>query len=364
MVTYYLTPQERQNLLLGGAVDFTGKVTHEILQNGTYSSAIMQQDVMNCHMEISTYYTRCGGTEDHHNGELPKLQDGPCTTNTPSVLVVSFVRKCTVALPVDTGLGENGEGGGSGSQNGPGGLSNNPPEETTTAPNVPIRKTSCLKLNSLFDPAKANIKPLITGGLYTAVNNAAGETGIALKRESNGTITNEILPYTPNPNGGNPSINIITGGSYYSAIHSHPKDAYPMFSWSDVYSLYRLEMGTAPHNTRQSSFLLVCEDDSGVKQTYAIVFENTGLMMEDFFSNPENIGCSQEEIKETMDKKLEKLYKEEEKKSNPNYERVFLQSTFGTNIGLYKANTDLTNWSKLTINENSATATVTPNNCN
>uniref|UniRef100_UPI002FCAD228 hypothetical protein n=1 Tax=Chryseobacterium aquaticum TaxID=452084 RepID=UPI002FCAD228 len=228
----------------------------------------------------------------------------------------------------------------------------------------PIRITPCQKLSNLLDPTKANIKPLITGGLYTAVNNAAGETGIALKRESNGAITNEILPYTPNPNGENPSINIKTGGSYYSSIHSHPKDAYPMFSWSDVYSLYKLEMGTASHNTMQSSFLLVCEDDSGVKQTYAIVFENTGLMMEDVMNNPENIRCTAQEIKNKMDIELKEKYDNEAKKTNPNYERVFLQLNYGTNIGLYKANSDLTSWQKLSINSNSDTAIVVPANCN
>ena len=35
-----------------------------------------------------------------------------------------------------------------------------------------------------------------------------------------------------------------------------------------------------------------------------------------------------------------------------------------TNIGLYKANADLTSWDKLTISENSETATVSPTNCN
>lgn len=88
LVTYYLTAQERQNLLSGGAVDFTGKVTHEILQNGTYSSAIMQQDVMTCYLEVNTYYTRCGESDDHHNGELTGTA-GPCRSETPSVLVVS-----------------------------------------------------------------------------------------------------------------------------------------------------------------------------------------------------------------------------------------------------------------------------------
>ena len=101
-----------------------------------------------------------------------------------------------------------------------------------------------------------------------------------------------------------------------------------------------------------------------IKQTYAIVFENIGLYMEDVMTNPYNIGCTEEEIVNQMDKKLEKEYNIEQKKANPNYERVFLQFNFGTNIGLYKANSDLSNWSKLSINENSDTTTVNSTNCN
>lgn len=224
--------------------------------------------------------------------------------------------------------------------------------------------TPCENLAALVDPAKANIKPLITGGLYTAVNNAAGESGVMLKRESNGTITSEVLPYTTNPNGENPSIKIKTGGRYYSAIHSHPKNAYPMFSWSDIYLLYRLEIATSNYNDRMTSFLLVCEDDNGVKQTYAITFESIGLMMEEVFTNPQNIGCTEAEIIKQMDIKFANAYKAEDEKANPNYERLFLQLNFGTNIGLYKADSNLTSWSKLSINTNSDTAIVNSTNCN
>ena len=84
-------------------------------------------------------------------------------------------------------------------------------------------------------------------------------------------------------------------------------------------------------------------------------------MMEDVLNDPKFAGCTPREICEEMDKKLQQLYFEESKKASPDYERVFLQLNFGTNIGLYKANTDLTNWSKLTINTNSDTATVNSN---
>lgn len=81
-------------------------------------------------------------------------------------------------------------------------------------------------------------------------------------------------------------------------------------------------------------------------------------------NTPENAGCSRQQLIKQMDANLKLKYDEESEKSSPNYERAFLQFNFGTNIGLYKANSDLTNWSKLTISENSDTAIVTPINCN
>lgn len=128
------------------AVDFTGKVTHETLQTGTYSSAIIQ-NVETCYLEIKYSYTTCNGGDNHHNGELTTEDKGPCTATSPSILVITLTRKCTIALPRSTGLGDDGTGGGSGPQNGPGGLGSGNPDETTTAPNLPLP-------NKNFDPCK------------------------------------------------------------------------------------------------------------------------------------------------------------------------------------------------------------------
>lgn len=196
--------------------------------------------------------------------------------------------------------------------------------------------------------------------MYDYINNSSsGEGGIYLKKDASGNIISEIAPYTA----GN-YVPIKTGGTYYSAIHTHPKDTFPMFSWTDIYVLYGLEMNAATFNNGQSIYMLVCEDDNGVKQTYAIMFENIGIMMEDVFTNPENIGCTHQEIKDKMNAKLEKLYKDELKKSTPDYESAFLQMTFGTNIGLYKADSSLTGFSKLQINSNTPNAVVNSINCN
>jgi len=65
-----------------------------------------------------------------------------------------------------------------------------------------------------------------------------------------------------------------------------------------------------------------------------------------------------------MNDELNLYYAEELINNTKNYELAFLRFNFGTNIGLYKANSDLTNWSKLTISNNSDTATVISTNCN
>ncbi|WP_157761472.1 hypothetical protein [Chryseobacterium camelliae] len=57
-----------------------------------------------------------------------------------------------------------------------------------------------------------------------------------------------------------------------------------------------------------------------------------------------------------MDDQLKLAYDEESLKDNPNYESVFLQMNFGTNVGLYKANNDLTGFSKLQIASNTPNA--------
>lgn len=225
-----------------------------------------------------------------------------------------------------------------------------------------IVEDPCTNLKNLLDPTKANIKPLITNGMYSFIDNIGNtesETGIYFKRSSTGNVTSEIAP----PSGTN-ELPPKFDDNYYSMIHTHPTTTYPMFSYSDIYILYLLEVYAAPHNKKKTSLLLVCEDDSGVKQTYAILFEELGAMIEALWNKPENIGCSRKEIVDKVNEELKLAFDEESKKATPNYERVFLQFTFGTNIGLYKANADLTNWSKLTIDENSDSATVNPINCN
>lgn len=229
-------------------------------------------------------------------------------------------------------------------------------------PNVSINP--CDKLKNLLNPNKANIKPLIINDLRPNIAvNPSGEKGVALAQTSAGALTNNMLPAVPLP-----PLPIPTFGDFYSAIHTHPLDCSPMFSWSDVVVLNSLNNNCnnlATHNTDMASLLLVCQDDNGVFQTYAIVFDSSSSnqTIDQFMNNPENVGCSTQEIEFEMNKKLGKEYNKEYNSTNPDYEKVFLNFMSNSNVSLYKANSSLTNWSKLTLSNNSPTATVIPTKC-
>lgn len=397
LISYNITQQERQALEQGIWRVPKERITINEIKKGTYSNTIFQKTSSEtCNWVAVDTYTFCSGNVHFHGEGYPD-----CPAEIKSQLVTTFVLKCE---SVDDGSstsgggtssggtweggtgdtdgtqdgGTDGSGGGTSPCSGTG-IYTQPQDPSYSTgdcedgvpllPNLGIGSphatpTPCEKLSDLMNPTKSNVKSLITGGMYSYINNSSvGEGGVYLKKDANGVYTNEIAPYT-----GTNSLPPKYGGDYYSTIHTHPKSTYPMFSYSDLTVMYKLEINSATHNDNQSSFILVCEDDNGVKQTYAVVFESSGLFMEDVWDDPTLAGCTMKEKIEQLDKNLEALYFNEYNNPTPNYkpnyERAFLQFTFGTNIGLYKANTDLTSWSKLTIAANSDTATVTPTNCN
>mgnify|MGYP007115599262 FL=1 len=219
--------------------------------------------------------------------------------------------------------------------------------------------TPCESLKSLFNQPALNTTSIITDSLKTFIQtHPSGEAGAAFRIAPDGSASFNMLPPTTTL-----ELSIPAGGNVYSAIHSHSNNGYPMFSWSDVFSLYLMWARRPAHVNFRPSFLLTCKDDNGVYQTYAIIIEDIGTTLGDYFTNPENVGCTQDEIVTKNNDKLFKEYSYEEN-NNSNYELAFLRSIFGLNVSLYKANTNLTNWSKLSISNNSSNATVNSTNCN
>ncbi|CAD7808814.1 hypothetical protein CHRY9390_01893 [Chryseobacterium aquaeductus] len=189
LLSYNFTPQEKQNLMIGIPVNAKGKVTITELAQGTYNNGgLMGKQV--CVLVEKTMWNPCSsGAHDGTNANqcefINNMQNG-----TPPTAYVVVVRQCT-AQPVDYGLGESGENGGSGPQNGPGGLSNNPPEETTTAPNVPLpfrNLTPCLQLKVMHENTN------ITAKMTELKNNIGGtnEKGVLI-RNIPGNETSDII---------------------------------------------------------------------------------------------------------------------------------------------------------------------------
>jgi|GEM_PF-1611868 len=273
-------------------------------------------------------------------------------------------------IPVDPGGGGNGSGGGGtppdcGEPQGRGIAARGdlPCDEDPGWEPEPIEDnppvTPCESLMSLFTQPALNTKSIINDNLKTFIQtHPSGEAGAAFRIAPNGTASFTMLPSTTAL-----QLEIPAGGNVYSAIHCHSNNGYPMFSWSDIFSLYLMWARRPAHVNFRPSFLLTCKDDNGVYQTYAIIIEDIGTTLGEFFTNSENVGCTQDEI---VTKKNDKLFKEYsyEENNNSNYELAFLRSIFGLNVSLYKANTNLTNWSKLGINNNASNATVNSTNCN
>ena len=141
-------------------------------------------------------------------------------------------------------------------------------------------------------------KPVVTALHQAIPNSGSGELGEAFVKSPTGAFSSVTQNQTNQNNIGMPS-----GGNYYSGIHTHPLDTYPMFSFSDLFVLNALDIRSASHNTETASFLVACIDDNGNPQTYAIVFDPDSLneTLDQFMNNPENIGCTEVEIGKKMD---------------------------------------------------------------
>ncbi|MGV7108161.1 hypothetical protein [Flavobacterium sp. U410] len=62
-------------------------------------------------------------------------------------------------------------------------------------------------------------------------------------------------------------------------------------------------------------------------------------------------GIPQGDIAKAKDVELEKKFKAEYKNGTKDYERAFLLQILNTNVDIYKANSTLTDWGKLKLNQ-------------
>ncbi|SIT07876.1 hypothetical protein SAMN05421785_106126 [Chryseobacterium gambrini] len=220
---------------------------------------------------------------------------------------------------------------------------------------VTLPQDHCENLKNLLKPTKANIKPIIQN-LQTKLNDTI-EHGNSLQKSFAGVYSNIVVPP-----GTSSEVTLNAGTLFYGVIHTHQyPGAVPMFSWTDVYSLYFLYQNVYnPHNS-EVVMMVVCKDDNGNNQIYAIKIDDPQQLLNaltsDMSQNPKiNSNTSEAKIFEFMNAPLTKLYAD----TSPNREGTFLERFANFGISLYKANdgNNVTNWNKLTLENGNVVSTL------
>jgi len=220
----------------------------------------------------------------------------------------------------------------------------------------------CEHLKDLLKPAKTNLKPAIAD-LQAKLSDTI-EHGKTLIRYPNPTpnTTPTVYENADNTVGTNREIRTGSGGPVYGSIHTHHYPGLvPMFSWKDVKALYQYYTDTNDENLNDLVMVLVCKDDNGTNQVYAIKIDNPDILYNALNNDteesiPDMAGMIPERIAYEMDRKLTRLYSE----NYPNREKTFLDRFASFGISLYKADQNITRWDKLVM-ENGI---VNPKPCN
>lgn len=336
---------------------FTGNVKkfdvdYSLISESNYIDGILQYNNTNS----SKYWVQC---DISFICECKSTGSNYCACN---VCPLTAVNTCRTYMDSGGGSGDGfGDGSGVGGEGGggSGGTSdyNNNDSDTNNGdplhPIIPLpemeleEETPCVKLKNITTNPQLNVKNTILYDLRPNINiNPNGERGALLKKGA-ANYGYELLSATTDS-----EIKIKAGGLTFSAIHTHPTSTFPMFSWSDVYTLYTINNLISPTNSGiLTSFMLVCKDQNGDFQTYAIVYNNEGVNTLDIaFNLTMNAGMEPAVIAADMDLKLAKEYRIQEKNGTFDYAKAFLSQFSGSNLSLYKANSTLDSWSRLHIN--------------
>jgi|GEM_PF-818476 len=300
LVSYHLTPSEKEILKNGGLVETKGKTIITELANGTYSP--LAKGMTSCGW-VETY-TVMGCSDVHngistHNAGNVDTWEG-CTADRKPGLYMTMTYRCDFSGMTDDMGNPINPGGSSGSSGGgiSGGTGNNndgpgnntspcPDGGTLTEPqglntdpgdgncsgiptqiNLPDRTTPCKKTKASVTAADNLLKEQsISTEIQSLENHAANsftEYGMAIINTGTTTIAQD--PYSNNDpnNPGSVSITIPSVGDYIASAHTHPdhgaappsvKDFYIAFQNAKNYSTFQANYVFA-HNGTKYAFVV------------------------------------------------------------------------------------------------------------
>ena len=184
------------------------------------------------------------------------------------------------------------------------------------------------------------------------------EYGFYFKKENN--------VYTPyqSYNATTDKITIKVGENYFCSIHTHPYPAAnPMFSWEDIFTLQQYFQNCPSGLTEEVTIFLVVKDNYGENQLYALKIDDFSSFSDFIIDDIANTITPQDLTglttdadisRKTLDIMNAKQHKYNKENPNMNQEVPFLTYFAGCGASLYKSNSALTNWDKLTLSNNTA----------
>lgn len=195
----------------------------------------------------------------------------------------------------------------------------------------------------------ANVKPDLENLISQTSIEELGETGVSFKKNSSEYYSLDLPTSTTH------NIAIPVGVDVYAAAHNHRFTSHSMFSWYDIDTLRALYQNARSDIKESVTFFLVATPTAvSIPEVHALVIDDWVAFRNKYNTELANIVSStptlnmfsplEDQLKE-LDKKLGNEYL----KNSDNVIKVFLEHFQDFNVSLYKANDDISNWSKLEL---------------
>lgn len=411
LMSYNISEIEKELLANNEEVDLEGKITCNVLQDLDIASSILGRfsvsgngaDCTDVTTEVENYCNDANGNTIRNNGDLGNGCVDNYTTQTVITVTIDFAclsgggtNSPSIGNPSLGGPKGNSGSGGGGSGGGATGVPprnpipsnptpNNPTPDNPNDPQAPsttigggnlttplvdeedtqVFETPCTTLKDLLktDNLSANIKPVIQSLWHKRY--AKKEWYQQFEKKF---VDGNYKTYKQ-PGGIQEGISINKceidiGGFIIGVIHLHPYKTQPMFSWQDLRSMRNLYNEATPF-LRKDVFSIIVGIEGSV---YA-------LKINDYEAFNAKINSDWDTAKgNNDDRKIYNLNKEIQRKYklSTNLERTFLQEFENYGVSLYKAtgnlltpsSSNLSNFKKLELEDDSTSSNVIPVPCN
>lgn len=238
---------------------------------------------------------------------------------------------------------------GDGNTNGTSGsTSGNNDSETSPIITTPVgldgapvfEQNPCKQLKALKKPDQENIKPIIDS-LKTLVNEPV-EYSTNFKKYINEGFPTEYFNET-NIGYDKSRSRLFLAQSWYGQIHTHPAGTFPMFSWLDLKAINDLYVDAKGTHKPDVFLMIVCPNDKVYCLKIDSQIQLDGNLNADW-NNPEYNGMSNEEKNEQLALMMEEVFN-----SDSDIEKAFITRFKNYGISLYRANADITQWTKIEL---------------